>query len=124
MRLDNKAAFDGSLRPPFVSMLLMAGMFEVGMVTVMTAVGRRVDGKLVGSTLLTAGTCAPVGRIVAIDAENPGIKLESAGRLLDTKPPLLRTLCTAAELLAGTEVNAEGTTKLRDGDRPLLSPGS
>lgn len=64
-----------------------------------------------------------VERMVAIDTENPGIKLENAGRLLETKPPLLRMLCTAAEFDAGTEVNCEGTTKLRDGAM-LLSPGS
>ena len=66
---------------------------------------------------------APVGRIVAIDTENPGIKLESAGRLLETKPPLLRILCTAAKFVAGTEANCEGTTKLRDGAMKL-TPGA
>ena len=45
----------------------------------------------------------------AVGAENPGIKLDRAGRLLETRPPFARTLLTAAKLLIGTE---ETTSKL------------
>lgn len=38
----------------------------------------------------------------AAGAENPGIRLDKAGRLLETRPPLARILLTAATLLVGT----------------------